>query len=62
MLTGFFLTHRLFLRYEAMFTIHVLFVDILLIWIPLSRISHFMFYFYSKARYGAAFAQRGAHP
>jgi len=62
MVTGFFLTHRLFLSYEAMFTIHVLFVDLLLIWIPLSRISHFMFYFYSKARYGAAFAQRGARP
>jgi nitrate reductase gamma subunit len=62
MFTGFFLTHRLFAPYDTMFTIHVLTVDILLIWIPLSRISHFMFYFYTKARQGAKFAQRGARP
>ena len=62
MLTGFFLTHRLFLRYEEMFALHMLSVDVLLIWIPMSRISHFMFYFFTKARHGARFAQRGAQP
>ncbi|HEC21860.1 MAG TPA: hypothetical protein ENI95_02965 [Chloroflexi bacterium] len=62
MLTGFFLTHHLLLPYEAMFALHVLSVDWLLIWIPLSRISHFVFYFFSKAIYGAEFARRGAQP
>ncbi|MCB9452890.1 MAG: hypothetical protein H6672_15730 [Anaerolineaceae bacterium] len=61
-LTGFFMTHRLFLPYEQIYTIHVLTVDILLIWIPLSRISHFIFYFITKPRHGARFAQRGANP
>ncbi|NWG16041.1 MAG: hypothetical protein HXY41_05340 [Chloroflexi bacterium] len=61
-LTGFFMTHRLLLPYERIYTIHVLTVDILLIWIPLSRISHFMFYFITKPRHGARFAQRGAKP
>ena len=61
-LTGFFMTHRLFLPYEQIYTIHVLTVDILMIWIPLSRISHFMFYFITKPRHGARFAQRGANP
>ncbi len=61
-ITGFFLTHRLFARYEIGFTIHVLTINLLLIWIPLSRISHFVFYFISKARHGAKFAQRGAQP
>ncbi len=60
--TGFFMTHRLLLPYEQIYTIHVLTVDILLIWIPLSRISHFMFYFITKPRHGARFAQRGANP
>lgn len=62
MLTGFFLTHRLVARYEVIFTLHVFFVDLMLIWIPLSRISHFVFYFFSKARHGAQFARRGVKP
>jgi nitrate reductase gamma subunit len=61
-LTGFFMTHRLLLPYEQIYTIHVLTVDILLFWIPLSRISHFVFYFITKPRHGARFAQRGANP
>lgn len=60
--TGFFMTHRLILRYEEMYTLHVLSVNLLLIWIPLSRISHFMFYFITKPRFGALIAQRGARP
>lgn len=61
-LTGYFMTHRLLLRYEEMYTLHVLTVNILLVWIPLSRISHFMFYFITKPRLGALLAQRGARP
>jgi nitrate reductase gamma subunit len=62
MLSGFFLTHRLSPHYNIMFGAHVRMANILLIWTPLSRIPHFMFYFYTKARQGAKFAQRGARP
>lgn len=61
-ITGFFMTHRFVLRYEEMYAIHVITVNLLLIYIPLSRISHFMFYFITKPRLGALLAQRGATP
>ena len=62
MTTGYMLTHHLWLAYEEMFSLHMLSVDVLLIWIPLSRISHFMFYFFSKAIHGADFGKRGVTP
>jgi len=34
-------------------------VDVLLIWIPLSRISHFMFYFFARTIHGQEFGKRG---
>jgi hypothetical protein len=30
-----------------------------LIWIPLSRISHFIFYFFARAIHGQEFGKRG---
>ncbi len=60
--TGFFLTHRLLLDYEVMFTLHVLSINLLLVWIPFSRISHFAYYFITRPRYGARYAARGARP
>ena len=62
MVSGYILTHHLFFRYEVAFSLHMLVVDFLLIWIPLSRISHFMFYFFSKAIYGAQFGKRAVAP
>ena len=59
MITGYLLTHHLFLRYEVMFSLHMLSVDVLLIWIPLSRISHFIFYFFSRTIHGQEFGKRG---
>lgn len=61
-LTGYFLTHRLSLAYEAMFTLHVMSINLMLVWIPFSRISHFMFYFITRPRYGMRYAARGARP
>lgn len=58
MLTGFVLARKLLLAYEVSFTIHMLLVDLLLIWIPLSRISHFIFYFFSRAIHGVEFYTR----
>ncbi len=62
MVSGYILAHHLFFRYEVAFSLHMLAVDWLLIWLPLSRISHFMFYFFSKAIYGAQFGKRAVAP
>jgi nitrate reductase gamma subunit len=62
MISGYILTHHLFFPYEEAFSLHMLSVDWLLIWIPMSRISHFMFYFFSKTIYGAQFGKRGVTP
>ncbi|MFZ5820240.1 MAG: hypothetical protein ACOYYJ_10080 [Chloroflexota bacterium] len=59
MVTGYMMTHHLWLSYEALYSLHMLSVDFLLIWIPLSRISHFMFYFISRAIHGQEFGKRG---
>ncbi len=62
MLSGFILARRLWFPYEAMFSIHLLWVDFLLVWIPLSRISHWMFYFFSRAIHGVEFGKRVDQP
>ena len=62
MVTGYIMTHHLFFRYEILFSLHMLAVDVLLIWIPLSRISHFMFYFFSRTIHGTEFGKRAVSP
>jgi len=62
MVTGYMMTHHLWFRYEVLFSLHMISVNLLLIWIPLSRISHFMFYFFSKAIHGADFGKRSVTP
>lgn len=62
MLSGYMMTHHLFFRYEVLFSLHMISVNVLLIWIPLSRISHFMFYFFSRAIHGAQFGKRAVTP
>ncbi|MBC8331667.1 MAG: hypothetical protein H8E28_06775 [Anaerolineae bacterium] len=62
MVTGYIMTHHLFFQYEVLFSLHMLSVDVLLIWIPLSRISHFMFYFFSRTIHGVEFGKRGVTP
>ncbi len=59
MVTGYMMTHHLWFSYEVLYSLHMLAVDLLLIWIPLSRISHFMFYFFSRAIHGQEFGKRG---
>jgi len=59
MITGYALTHHLFFKYEVLYSIHMLSVDLLLIWIPFSRISHFVFYFFSRVIHGEEFGKRG---
>jgi len=59
MVTGYMMTHHLWFKYEVLFSLHMLAVDVLLIWIPISRISHFIFYFFSRAIHGQEFGKRG---
>ena len=59
MITGYMMTHHIGGSYEALFTRHMIAVDVLMIWIPLSRISHFVFYFFSRAIHGQEFGKRG---
>lgn len=60
--TGFLMYHHLISPYSTVFAVHMLSVDWLLLWIPLSRISHFVFYFFSRAAHGAEYARRHAEP
>jgi nitrate reductase gamma subunit len=62
MATGYMMTHHLVFRYEVLFSLHMIAVDALLIWIPLSRISHFLFYFFARTIHGAQAGKRGVTP
>lgn len=62
MVTGYLMTHHLWFRYEVLYSLHMLSVDAMLIWIPFSRISHFMFYFFSRTIHGAEFGKRAVTP
>lgn len=62
MVTGYSLTHHLWFPYDVLFSLHMLAVDVLLIWIPLSRISHFIFYFFARTIHGQEFGKRAVNP
>ncbi len=62
MVTGYMMTHHMFLPYENLFALHMVSINILLIWIPLSRISHFVFYFFSRTIHGVEWGKRGTMP
>jgi hypothetical protein len=60
--TGYMMTHHLGFRYEALFSFHMITVDLLLIWIPFGRIPHFLFYFFSRTIHGAQAGKRAVNP
>lgn len=62
MLTGYMMTHHMLSPYEMLFSLHMLAVDVLLIWIPFSRISHFIFYFFARTIHGREFGKRAVAP
>ncbi len=62
MVSGYLMTHHLINPYEKAFALHMLAVDALLIWIPFSRISHFIFYFFSRAIHGIEYGKRAVNP
>jgi nitrate reductase gamma subunit len=59
MVSGYILTHHVWFPYELAFTLHMWSINLMLVWIPLSRISHFMFYFFARAIHGQEFGKRG---
>lgn len=62
MVSGYILTHHLFFPYEMAYSLHMLTICVMLIWIPFSRISHFMFYFFSRTIHGTEFGKRAVSP
>jgi nitrate reductase gamma subunit len=62
MVTGYIMAHHLWFRYQVLFSLHMISVDLLLVWIPFSRIPHFIFYFFSKTIHGAEFGKRAVEP
>jgi nitrate reductase gamma subunit len=60
--TGYMMTHHIGFRYEVLFSLHMIAVDVLLIWIPIGRISHFMFYFFARTFQGAQAGKRAVNP
>jgi nitrate reductase gamma subunit len=62
MVTGYMMTHHLFFRYEVLFGLHMVAVDVLLIWIPFSAIPHFVFYFFSRTIHGVEHGRRAVTP
>ncbi len=63
LVTGWAMYHHLFgLDYTKLFIAHMVTVDWLLIWIPFSRLSHFLTYFITKTMHGAKFGRLGVEP
>jgi nitrate reductase gamma subunit len=62
MVTGFMMTHRLLFSYQVLFSLHMLAVDVMLIWIPFSPIPHFVFYFFSRTIHGMESGKRAVSP
>ncbi len=62
MLTGYMMTHHMFFPYEVLYSLHMISINVMLVWIPLSRISHFMFYFFSRTQHGVEWGKRNAMP
>jgi len=60
LMTGFLAAAHLGLRYETMLAVHLLSVELLLIWFPFGKLMHLFFIFPSRYNVGAIFARRGA--
>jgi nitrate reductase gamma subunit len=59
LLTGWMTYHHLWFPYQTLFTFHMLAVDWLLIWIPLSKMSHFLYFIVGNLIHGVKFGKMG---
>ncbi|MGQ9674078.1 MAG: hypothetical protein ACUVX1_00220 [Chloroflexota bacterium] len=62
MITGYVHAHQLWFGYEMSFSLHMLAVCALHVYIPFSRISHCVFYFLSRAIHGWEYGKRAVQP
>jgi len=60
MLTGLAASAHLGARYETLLAIHILSVDVLLVWFPFGKLMHAFYIFPSRAINGAILARKGA--
>ena len=58
-LTGLMAFGHVGLRYETMLAVHILSVELLLIWFPFGKLMHTFFFVPSRAQNGAKFERRG---
>ena len=54
-ITGFLAYHQLFFSYKAILIAHILCGEIMLILIPFTRLSHMLFFFFTRAYMGSEF-------
>jgi nitrate reductase gamma subunit len=59
LITGFLAMEHIGLRYENLLAIHILSVELLLIWFPFGKLMHLFFVFPSRYNVGVIFARRG---
>ena len=53
-LTGF-MAHHQMMEYKPLLTLHILFGELMLIAVPLTRLSHMLYFFFSRAYMGSEF-------
>ena len=58
--TGLLAVAHLGARYETLLALHILSVELLLVWLPFGKLGHAFLVFVSRATTGAVFARRGA--
>lgn len=59
-LTGLLATSHLVTRYESLLAIHILSVELFLIWLPFGKLMHAMLVFVTRSQIGIHLARRGA--
>jgi nitrate reductase gamma subunit len=59
LVTGVLAYAHLGLRYETMLAIHILSVELLLVWFPFGKLMHTFFFIPTRAQLGAYFQRRG---
>jgi len=61
-LTGLLANSHLWVRYETMLAIHLLSVELFLIWLPFGKLMHLALVFVTRSQIGTHLAHRGAQP
>ena len=59
-ITGLLANSHLLIRYETLLAIHILSVELFLIWLPFGKLMHWLLVFVTRGQIGAHLARRGA--